>query len=106
MTDFTALDLHDAFITAIAMDWTAGKLIVEASVFCEGRGLRARPCELVWSGVSRFVAHRELPWGPSSYINASRFTAPSNYEIEMQSGDLLLIDATEFTLCAVEPHGT
>jgi hypothetical protein len=98
MDDFGALDLHDAFVTAIAIDWAAGVITIDASVFRVGLSSPAEACKLVWSGVTRFVANRELPWGPSSFINAAKFKAPSSYEIEMQSGDLLLIDAKGFVL--------
>ena len=98
MEDFESLDLHDASINGITIDWGAGTVTVDALVFREGRALSAKRCKLVWSGVTRFVADRELPWGPSNFVNTAKFEEPSRYELQMQSGDVLLIDAKAFIL--------
>jgi hypothetical protein len=98
MDTFAALDLHDALLKNVAMDWTGGNVIIDALVFRPGRDRAAEPCTLIWSGVRRLIVNRELPWGPSNFINSAKFEAPSTYEIEMQSGDHIVIEATAFAL--------
>jgi hypothetical protein len=57
---------------------------VDALVFRNGRNSPAITCRLLWSGVKRSVAERELPWGPSHFVKGARLEPPSHYELEMQ----------------------
>jgi hypothetical protein len=85
------VNLHDATLASIVFDWEPAE--VRAIVHVWERGdviIRA-------SGVSRLEVPRTEPWGPSSSINQVK-AASGRMEIEMQSGDTIVIDAASFEL--------
>ena len=79
-------DLHDATLVGIDFAWQSGECTVSI------RGHSAR-WALTFAAVSNLALPRELPWGPSQSINAMVETSKGRFEIEMQSGDVLRIDA-------------
>ncbi|NUM33965.1 MAG: hypothetical protein HUU50_05445 [Candidatus Brocadiae bacterium] len=98
MVEFHSLNLHDAHITNIGLCWESGCLTIEASVFIDGLQKPAIFCKLCWTNLHKLFIPREFPWGPSSFIHSHQFVPPGQYEIEMQSGDTLLIEADKFEL--------
>ena len=80
--------LHDAIIESIRLVWSEGRCIVELDT-------AERPVQLVFSGVRSVLVPREQPWGPSASVNAFRSGANGSFEIELQSGDVVQIQAAE-----------
>jgi hypothetical protein len=82
---FEALPVHDAVLAAIYISWEAGR--------CD---LRIHPVGttshlLVFEGFTALEFPKQEPWGPSSSINAVREPKQGQFEIELQSGDVLRV---------------
>lgn len=88
------VDLHDASLIAVRVIWEDGRCVADIQHGTLGR------CVLTFSEVSHLTLPRKQSWGRSVSINS--FSAPScgQYEIEMQSGDLIKIEATDVVLTA------
>jgi hypothetical protein len=83
-------DLHDQIIDDIHFNWKKGTLEIE---------LRSQV--LQFSGVTDYQAQRKLPWGFSNSINEANISQSSEQivlELEMQSGDKIIIHYTESNL--------
>jgi len=89
------LGLHDATLEKLSLDWRSG----HADVF-----LRAATGVVILraSGVTNLVCPRLHPWGRSSSVNEVRGPLAQNghsiLEIEMQSGDVIVIEAASFAV--------
>lgn len=91
--------LHDATLESIELTWSSGEVVLRVRT---GDATRPRRV-IVGSAVRRFTCDRQLPWGFSVSINAVRGPAAAGddlsvLEIEMQSGDLIRIEARSFSL--------
>lgn len=93
-------DLHDATLERLELLWAVGKVVLHART-----GAVEHPqLEVVASSVRKLECDRGMPWGFSVSINEVRGpTATSDgdakyIEIEMQSGDILRIEAAEFSI--------
>ena len=85
--EFTWDDLHDATLVAMEVGWPEGSVTIHRL-----RGLecpRMEPCGPSES-INTVVAPTPLPDGDSRRL-----------EIEMQSGDVIKVDAVSFVLTAV-----
>ena len=89
---FEGTGLHDATLESVTMNWNEAEM--SAVVVLLG-GIGAK---LTFHEVTSAVLPRELPWGPSSSINAARELQEGVYEIEMQSGDRLRIAASSWSM--------
>ncbi len=87
---FEKLPLHDAVLHTIQVDWAARSCVLTLDTS------EADNCQLVFAGVTELVLPRHEPWGPSASINSLASGDPTNFTIEMQSGDVLSIDATSW----------
>ena len=87
--------LHDASLTSIELVWEARTCVIHLSLAGADFG---RNVSLVWHGVTQFAMSAEQPWGPSTAVNDARSVADDTDEIEMQSGDVLRIQAAGLTL--------
>ena len=83
---------HDATLLDAQLDWATG-----------GTKLRLRLCArdptvatLRFDGVSDFSWPRRFPWGKSNSVNDVRCPIDGSIEIEMQSGDVIRILASEY----------
>jgi hypothetical protein len=94
-SQFSSLPLHDATLKLLRIDWTQRTCVAELDVFLD-RSQDAVPGILTWHAVTDIVVPHRDPWGPSTFINASRFEPPAVYVIEMQSGDHIRITAEHF----------
>jgi hypothetical protein len=95
---FDKLPLHDATLLFANLDWRKGNLtlLIEMTPAKSGR--------LIFSGLAGLTIPREFPWGSSVSINCARNTETDAFEIEMQSGDVLLIQAQGWQfLAGIEP---
>jgi hypothetical protein len=105
-TDLSWELLHDATLVGIEMAWDSGDVVVHLRT-----GLSPFPhVQIKGISVRRIECPRNHPWGPSVSVNTvrgpSRTTdgAANRIEIEMQSGDTLIVEATAFELLA-QPVG-
>ena len=91
--------LHDATLVSVHFVWAEGTCIVavEHSVLSD--------CTLTFTGVSNLVLPRTQPWGRSQSINSASRRNEQQYEIEMQSGDVITIDALDVTLAPISTGG-
>jgi hypothetical protein len=86
-----ALSLHDATLKAVRFAWAEGRCVLELSSF------EAPECELIFTDVSELHVPRHYPWGPSVSVNAVRRIRDSTFEVELQSGDVLRIEASAWS---------
>jgi len=86
------VNLHDATLVAVRVNWADGTCIVE--VDHETLGI----CLLTFSFMSHLTLPRKQDWGRSVSINSFSMPSSGRYEIEMQSGDVIIIEASETTL--------
>ena len=94
--------MHDWILERVQIAWGEGKVVLELV----DTGSAARTIE--FTGVTHFEMPRTHPWGPSESINRVRgmVTTPSlgdSVEIEMQSGDIITINATGAVLSSGSP---
>jgi hypothetical protein len=84
--------LHDAVLIAMHLAWDDGTCVMMI------RHTQLADCTLTFTGVSNLTLSRTQPWGPSQSINSASQRNRGQYEIEMQSGDCLNVDATGVVL--------
>jgi hypothetical protein len=86
-------NLHDATLETVSLDWRAG--VAEVRLKSESGTVLLRA-----SAVARLSCPRLYPWGPSSSVNEVRSLRTADgraaLEIEMQSGDVIAIEAASF----------
>lgn len=91
-------NMHDWTLLSVQFDWEAGRVTAE---FLDGKGSRM----LVADGVQALQIPRRLEWGPSISVNATSRalfpTGTSVLKIEMQSGDVIEINAEAFKMSGV-----
>ena len=92
------VNLHDATLVAVRVNWADGTCIVEVD---HGKlGI----CLLTFAAMSQLTLPRKQSWGRSVSINSFSMPTSGQYEIEMQSGDLIMIEASEMTLTTSVRH--
>jgi hypothetical protein len=96
---FEALPLHDAVLGAIESDWKTKRLRLRLSALAANVG-DAIPHVLTFEGVTLFSMSHSEPWGPSSCVNAMS-SEGGRFRVEMQSGDILEIEATSYSFSAL-----
>ncbi len=88
--------LHDAMISVITMNWPAKLVHLSLVAFLEPEE-NAVPCTIEFSGVKDLRVPHTESWGPSIYINKAERNG-ERWLIEMQSGDVIAIEAEECNL--------
>ena len=88
---FDTLPLHDAVLAAIYVSWEAGRCDLSL------RPVDLPPHLLIFEGFSNIELPRRESWGPSSSVNSIRQLQEGLFEIELQSGDTLRIEASHWT---------
>lgn len=93
---FDTLPMHDAVLISVLVSWDVAR--------CE---LRFRPVGtlphlLVFEGFTRIDLPRHESWGPSSSVNSVRQPRNGLFEIELQSGDTLSIEALRWAFLPAE----
>jgi hypothetical protein len=86
------VNLHDATLVEVRVNWADGTCIVEVD-----HGT-LDICVLTFSAMSHLTLPRQQSWGRSVSINSFSMPSSGQYEIEMQSGDLIRIEAAEMAL--------
>jgi hypothetical protein len=89
---FEELPLHDAVLRRIVVDWEGRTCRVHLAVFLAPHA-DAVPCTLTWTDVTEIRVPMLSPWGPSVFINSTAKEGSSRYLIEVQSGDVIVIEA-------------
>lgn len=92
---FEDLKLHDATINSISYLWEAKALTVNGEFFSKEKG-KIVSFTLSFNAVTCVSIPHQESWGASSCINGIEFTAPTKHSIEMQSGDVITIEAAGF----------
>lgn len=89
--NFEALQVHDAVLSAIYISWEADH--------CDLRVLPVGTTAhlLVFEGFTALEFPKQEPWGPSSSINSLREPEQGQFEIELQSGDVLRVRARSWS---------
>ena len=92
-------DLHDATLDGLSLDWKTG--VLRFMIRLESH--QVTHLELQAIELKRLSCPRLNEWGKSSFINEVRGPVVVNegsirLEIEMQSGDVIEIEATEVHL--------
>lgn len=90
------VDFHDATLLSIRVDWEEGRCVVDVEHGSLG------PCSLVFSALSQLTLPRKQSWGASRSINVLSRPGSDQYDIEMQSGDTIRIEAGDVVLAWVE----
>jgi hypothetical protein len=94
-------DLHDATLVRVEVQWASGDVTVDLRT-----GIRKHSSvQIKAASVRNLHCPRFHPWGASASINEIRGPAPledgiKRLEVEIQSGDTLVIEATDFELVA------
>jgi len=99
VTKIGDLPLHDSVVSSIHLHWAEHRVEILLSVFVE-KGQTARPYRLQFHGVSNFEAPHTAPWGESASINGVSEGA-GKFELEMQSGDVINIEAEGFSFVPI-----
>ena len=86
----TEIDIHDFTLKNILIDW---KFATLSLLLIGSRGEKS----LRFDGMTRFELSRELPWGESVSVNGFKNCDNDSYEIEMQSGDTIRVNASSLT---------
>jgi hypothetical protein len=99
MTSARWTELHDATLEALELRWSSGEAVMRIRT---GDATHAQRV-VVASAVRRIGCDRQMPWGFSVSINEVRGPVAAGddtfmLEIEMQSGDLISIEAGAFSL--------
>lgn len=82
-------ELHDATFSAASIDWAKRTAAFDFETVADG------PVRLEASGVTDVsIPHRD-PWGSSVSVNELR-RAKGGFEIEMQSGDVIVVGAADY----------
>jgi len=97
--NFENLQLHDATITSLSYLWEAKALSIVGQHFSREKG-EAVEFTLMFNSVTGVSIPHCEEWGPSSCINVTGFKVPLTHYIEMQSGDVITIEATGFKFSA------
>lgn len=95
--------LHDATLESLELRWSSGEAVLRLRT---GDALYPHRV-VVASAVRRVDCERQMPWGFSASINEVRGPMAADgeasaLEIELQSGDLLRIEAASFSLQEAE----
>ncbi|MFC3531418.1 hypothetical protein ACFOLG_04405 [Vogesella facilis] len=80
-------DLHDATLLLIEVDWEQGNCRLHLQTTSHGKGF------LLFPALRAIHIPHHQPWGPSVSINSHVQLTTGEWEIEMQSGDILQIQA-------------
>ena len=97
MAEFSELPLHDAILHSITVSWKSRECVLELEVFFD-RTVNARPARLIFTGLTAADLPHKAPWGDSIFVNTCSTEPPGRYLIEMQSGDVLSFEASDFAL--------
>ncbi len=83
--------LHDAILKTLCINWEERTLAIR----CIPNGFTSmRETTITFSNVINVIVPHTDAWGPSFYINEARIEA-NRVSLEMQSGDVIVIETVE-----------
>lgn len=94
LMEFKDLPLHDGLVKTISINWSGKSAEIFLDCFLMPNQ-SAQPCSLTFSGISSINVPMATPWGESNSINMAR-VQNNIFQIELQSGDTLQLEATAF----------
>lgn len=91
--------LHDASLTSIELEWSTGEVAIRMLT----GGVSGGTAVIRATGVQMMECPRDAPWGFSASINEVRFRESVDLdthvlELEMQSGDTVVVKARSFSI--------
>ena len=92
--EFKDLPLHDGLVKTISINWSGKSAEIFLDCFLMPKQ-NAQPCLLTFSGITSINVPMATPWGESNSINIAR-VQDNIFQIELQSGDTLQLEATTF----------
>ena len=100
-------DLHDAVLEEIAVTWGKLARVTVKMLPNEAYVKPSRPVLLVGEGLRNLVCPQRNPWGPSDFVNRvsevdGGGAGSTRIEIEMQSGDVIHLEASSFEVVLEE----
>ena len=95
------VNLHDAVLYYLRSDWRERTCEIFVAVFIEP-GKTAVSCVIRAHGVRAVLMPHHAPWGDSVSINDQRWTPEGRCIIEMQSGDVIEIEADQVELVRLD----
>lgn len=83
-------DLHDATLVSVEFEWASGSCVAAfaGSPFGPKGSFRLR-----WKNVTELHIPRLQGWGPSVSVLSASESSPGNFELQLQSGDLITLRA-------------
>lgn len=87
---------HDATLLGVYLSWEEGRCALTVSTTYDGDG------ELIFDNVRGILIPRRHPWGASISINTFTHCGPNQFEIELQSGDVIKIEASGCHFMTIE----
>ncbi|NMP01462.1 hypothetical protein HHE94_01810 [Pseudoalteromonas arctica] len=99
MKSIETLPLHDAILNTININWENRSVIFNLNVFTV-KGGDALSHQLTFENASNIEVPHNSPWGDSIFINGVSIIE-DNYEIEIQSGDVIKITAEKYSFSPV-----
>jgi len=97
--------LHDASLLNFFLEWEKGKLTIELR-FYDDQVASINLLKIIAINWITFNCPKKEEWGPSVSINQMNIKKLSkdiqHLSIEMQSGDIISIDAKEFLIIHIE----
>jgi hypothetical protein len=102
LLDIEWRDLHDAILNSIVVGW-GKRAWVRVNLSPNAAYISpTRPIVIVASELTLLECPQHNPWGPSDFINSvTERTAEDGgqrIEIQMQSGDVIVVEASSFDL--------
>jgi len=85
------IPFHDATLKSIYFKWAERTCIIDISIWNFPNSV------LFFNNVTEIIIPRQDEWGPSSSINKVRNIGTNLFEIEIQSGDVIRINASEWS---------
>lgn len=99
MIDFDSIPLHEALVSTVVIDYNSKKITINVKALSP-ESLLPVHCSICWEDYRTVSLPRMEPWGPSNSINSQRRLG-NIFEIEMQSGDTIRIEANEFSFVQI-----
>ena len=99
MEKFEDLPLHDAVVKDFCFLWKQSIVEIHLSVFKTFKE-RAKPHLLKFCDIRGFYCPQKCEWGMSECVNSNAFK-DGFYEIQMQSGDVVKVEAGNFELTEI-----
>ena len=102
--EFEWSNLHDAVLAEISVVWNDACKIKLTLHPNEAYIKPTRPITITGEGLRRLNCPQENPWGPSDIVNSISLSKDAEYVrigIEMQSGDVIQVEARSFVISIV-----